>query len=68
MPGVGKGQVVAGRTGAGAEGAGDIDGAAGLLITIFFFAAGFLAAAFLAGAFFLAAGFLAATFFFAAGF
>ena len=44
MPGVGKGQVVAGRTGAGADGAGD---------------AGLLAATtgFLAGAAFLATGF-----------
>ena len=64
MPGVGKGQVVAGRTGAGAEGA----GAVGLLITAgsAFLAAGFLAAAFLAAGFlaaaFLAAGFLAAAF------
>ena len=35
MPGVGKGQVVAGRTGAGAEGAGaPMEEKAGLLITV----------------------------------
>ena len=75
MPGVGKGQVVAGRTGAGAEGAGAAaTGAAGLLATTAgFLAAGFLAAAFFAGAAFLAtaflaAGFLAAAFFAGAAF
>ena len=82
MPGVGKGQVAAGRTGAGADGAKD-GAAAGLaaglaagFLTATFLAAGFLAATFLAAGFFaatfLAAGFFAATFlaagFFAAGF
>ena len=72
MPGVGKGQVAAGRTRAGAEGVREAaTGAAGLTTTAGFFATAFLAAGFLAAGFaaaFLAAGFLAATAFFATGF